>query len=88
MKSAQFTVIGLVLVVAGLWLGLAAVETAGGQDCGSPFKSNVASLEFSGALIKLGSAYSGSGYVDLEFRGAAAEIEISSTPQSRLQLGP
>jgi hypothetical protein len=87
MKSAQFTVIGLVLLVAGLWLGFAPVETAGGEDCGSPFKSNVASLELSGALSKLGSAYSGSGYGDLGFKDAAAECRDQFNTTKPLAIG-
>lgn len=63
------------LLAAGLLIGYVPVHSSGGEDCGSPFASNVKTLRLSGSLSELGSAYSGDGYGDLGFGDAVAECE-------------
>ncbi|GAA3752989.1 hypothetical protein GCM10022225_42120 [Plantactinospora mayteni] len=63
------------LLAAGLLIGYVPVHSSSGQDCGSPFASNVKTLRLAGSLTKLGGAYSGNGYGDLGFGDAVAECE-------------
>ncbi|WP_433688978.1 hypothetical protein ACQP0I_13750 [Micromonospora carbonacea] len=63
------------LLAAGLLVGYVPVSSSGGEDCGSPFSSNVEVLRMSGALSEFGSAYSGNGFGDLGFGNVVAECE-------------
>lgn len=74
-REGLWAIIGGLLLAAGLLVGYVPVHSSSGENCGSPFASNVNTLRLSGSLSGLGSAYSGSGNGDLGFGDAAAECE-------------
>jgi hypothetical protein len=73
-REGLLAVIAGLLLAAGLLVGYVPVHSSSGQDCGSPFDSNVNVLRLSSSYAKLGSIANGS-YGDLGFGDAAAECD-------------